>query len=147
MLRDARRRLLQQPEWIEEHFRTRGRPAGHGFSRGGTGYYASRRSPASASSSDWPQQARAIELVENGDGTMSILATAVDHAGPASPGPRPRRAGRLLSSAEVGWLAAVARQIAWNDPDNDGDERRGTRADRNVELVVPYGVFEQPQGR
>jgi hypothetical protein len=28
---------------------------------------------------DWPSQARAIELVDNGDGTLSIFATLIDH--------------------------------------------------------------------
>jgi metallophosphoesterase (TIGR03767 family) len=246
VLRDERRRLLRQPEWIAEHFRTRGRPAGHGFTHTGAGYYAfspragvrfvaidtvadsgdqgnvddaqfrwldaeladadargdvvillghhplasltnaapgvhlglgdcastpepvgclllrhpsvkaivmghahrnrvvaHRRAAGggfweivTAAHTDWPQQARTLELLDNGDGTLSILATVVDHAAPARPGPRPRRAGALLSAREVEWLASVARELAWNDPHNPRDERRGTLADRNVELVV-----------
>jgi metallophosphoesterase (TIGR03767 family) len=247
VLRDARRRLLRANEWLAEHFRTRGRPSGHGFADTTNAYYAFTPKPGirfvtldtvadtgdqgnvdrtqflwldaelsaadargdlvivlahhplasmttgggdvhvglgdcaarpepvqclllrhpsvkalvaghqhrnriaphrrpsgggfweivSAAHTDWPQQARTLELLDNGDGTLSILATVVDHAAPVRPGPRPRRSGRLLSAREVEWLASVARELAWNDPHNEGDERRGTTADRNVELVVP----------
>ena len=246
VLRDARRKLLRQPEWLAEHFRTRGAPVGHGFvdttrgyysfspkpgirfvtldtvaesgdqgnvdpaqfdwldaelavadSRGeivvvlghhplssmvdaepgvhlGTGECAAEPEPVeclllrhpsvkalvmghqhrnrvvpharpggggfweivTAAHTDWPQQARTIELVDNRDGTLSILGTIVDHAGPARPGPRPTRSGPRLSAREVEWLASVARELAWNDPQNQGDARRGARADRNVELLI-----------
>ena len=91
----------------------------------------------SAAHTDWPQQARVIELLDNRDGTVSMLATVVDHAAPARPGPRPKRSGPRLSAREVQWLASVARELAYNDPHNGGADRRGSRTDRNVELVVP----------
>ena len=48
----------------------------------------------------------------------------------------------LLSTREVEWLASVARELAYNDPQGDNgrdghDDRRGVRGDRNVELLVP----------
>jgi metallophosphoesterase (TIGR03767 family) len=259
VLRDVRRRLLAPAEYLQEHFRTRGRPIGHGYEMEaaprGVGYYAfspkpglrfivldtvadsgdqgnvdrtqflwldaelgaaeSRRElilvfghhpldsmlqaepnvhlgrclgppapepveclfwrhagvvayvaghqhrnwiqprPApqgggfweivTAAHTDWPQQSRLLELVDNADGTLSIFGTVLDHGAPARPGPRPRRSGPRLSAREVEWLASVARELAYNDPhaENGRDEttdRRGTSADRNVELIVrnPY---------
>ena len=91
---------------------------------------------------DWPQQSRIIDLVDNADGTLSLFGTLVDHGGPARPGPRPRRAGATLSPREVEWLASVARELSYNEPDAENGregrpDRRGTRADRNVELLLP----------
>jgi metallophosphoesterase (TIGR03767 family) len=259
VLRDARRKLLSRAEYLHEHFRTRGRPTGHGYGADdaprGIGYYSfspaagvrfvvidtvaesgdqgnvdrtqflwldaelgaaeSRRelivvfahhpiasmvdvepdshlgsgpctsipepieclllrhpgvvalvaghqhrnriaahvSPVgggfweivTAAHIDWPQQSRLLDLVDNADGTLSIFGTVIDHGAPARPGPRPRRAGAVLSAREVEWLASVARELSYNDPDaengRDGTaDRRGTPADRNVELIVenPY---------
>ena len=259
VLRDARRKLLSRVEYLQEHFRTRGRPAGHGYGAAdaprGIGYYSfspaagvrfvvldtvaesgdqgnvdrtqflwldaeltaaeSRRevvlvfahhpiasmvdiepdshvgsgscasfpepveclllrhpgvvalvaghqhrnrvvahaSPTgggfweivTAAHIDWPQQSRLVDLVDNADGTLSIFGTVIDHGAPARAGPRPRRAGGLLSAREVEWLASVARELSYNDPDAENGregtaDRRGARADRNVELVTanPY---------
>ncbi|MBA3384448.1 MAG: TIGR03767 family metallophosphoesterase [Actinobacteria bacterium] len=95
-----------------------------------------------ASHTDWPQQSRLLDLVDNADGTLSILGTIFDQGAPARPGPRPARRGPRLSAREVEWLASVARELSYNDPqaENGRDglaDRRGTPADRNVELVIP----------
>ena len=95
-----------------------------------------------ASHADWPQQSRLLDLVDNADGTLSMFGTIIDQGGPARPGPRPPRRGARLSAREVEWLASVARELSYNDPqaENGRDglpDRRGTHADRNVELVVP----------
>jgi metallophosphoesterase (TIGR03767 family) len=86
---------------------------------------------------DWPQQSRVMDLLDNRDGTLSILATLVDHAAPADPRSTTDRTVRL---------AALDRELSFNDPDaqngEDGtSDARGTRADRNVELLLrnPYG--------
>ncbi|MGH3343461.1 MAG: hypothetical protein ACRDPK_11395 [Carbonactinosporaceae bacterium] len=101
-----------------------GAPARHGFWEITT-----------AAHIDWPQQSRVIDLVDNHDGTLSLVATLVDHGAP----PRPGGPG----SAE---LASIARELAYNDPDaHNGEDAqpdaRGGRGDRNVELLVqdPYG--------
>jgi metallophosphoesterase (TIGR03767 family) len=255
VLRDARRRLLLPREYLELHFQTRGRPAGHGYTREnaarGQGYYSfspkpglrfvvvdtvadsgdqgnvdsaqfqwldselaaaegrrelvlvfahhpiasmvnaatgvhlgrgncsSRPEPVecllhrhagvialvaghqhrnriephprerggfweivTASHTDWPQQSRLIDLVDNGDGTLSLLSTVVDHLSDPQAPRRPPRRGRLLSRAEVQWLASVGREIAYNDP-QESPGRRGAREDRNVELLVgsPYAAM------
>jgi metallophosphoesterase (TIGR03767 family) len=95
-----------------------------------------------ASHTDWPQQSRLLDLVDNADGTLSIFGTIFDQGGPARPGPRPARRGPRLSAREVEWLASVARELSYNDPqaENGRDglaDRRGTPADRNVELLIP----------
>ena len=48
---------------------------------------------------------------------------------------------RRMWAREVEWLASVARELAYNDPDDEGGiGRRGPVTSRNVELLVsnPY---------
>jgi metallophosphoesterase (TIGR03767 family) len=78
-----------------------------------------------ASHIDWPQQSRLIEVCDNGDGTLSIFATMVDHAGPVS--------GNTSSSVQ---LAGLGRELAANEPQNRTDSGRGQVNDRNVELLI-----------
>jgi len=74
---------------------------------------------------DWPEQARLIELFDNGDGTLSIFATIFDHM--AAPD--------ATSLSPMG-LAAISRELAFNDPQFPRSLGSGTPADRNVELLV-----------
>jgi hypothetical protein len=54
----------------------------------------------------WPCQARLVEIVANGNGTLSLLCTMVDHAAPPDP-----------AWADGLWqLAAIHRELAANDP-------------------------------
>jgi metallophosphoesterase (TIGR03767 family) len=94
-----------------------------------------------AAHTDWPQQSRLLDLVDNGDGSLSLLSTVVDHLSDPQAPRRPPRRGSLLSRAEVQWLASVGRELAFNDP-QETPGRRGTRVDRNVELLVrnPYAA-------
>ncbi len=80
-----------------------------------------------ASHVDFPQQSRLIELADNRDGTLSIFATMVDHAAPASHG------GQLATSLQ---LAALARELSANDPQERTSGKTGSKADRNVELLI-----------
>ncbi len=87
----------------------------------------------SASHIDWPQQSRLLEIVDNRNGTISIFGTAIDHAAPPSPD------GRKLDS--VARLAAISRELSFNDPDaangEDGTlDARGGPQDRNAELLL-----------
>jgi metallophosphoesterase (TIGR03767 family) len=91
-----------------------------------------------ASHIDWPQQSRVLDLVDNRDGTWSVWATMVDHAAPPEPG-----GGHATGSVKR--LASISRELSYNDPDasngEDGhSDARGSRSDRNVELIVrdPY---------
>jgi metallophosphoesterase (TIGR03767 family) len=85
-----------------------------------------------ASHTDWPQQARLIEIEDNRDRTLSIFNTMVDSAAPVEP----PAAGSPAQSFDVAQLASVARVLAVNDLQGDPLERVGRRADRNVELVI-----------
>ena len=76
---------------------------------------------------DWPQQSRLVEVADNRDGTLSVFATMLDHAGPAAYG------GRLGDPVA---LAGLARELAANDWQERDDDRRGAREARNVELLV-----------
>lgn len=77
---------------------------------------------------DFPQQSRIVELADNGDGTLSVFATILDSAGPASHG------GRLTDPVR---LASLSRELSGNDWQDREENRRGEAADRNVELLVP----------
>lgn len=75
---------------------------------------------------DSPEQARTVELVDNNDGTLSIFGILVDHAGPASGAVD----GGVLD------LAAISRELAFNDNQLDPAASLGTIEDRNVELII-----------
>jgi metallophosphoesterase (TIGR03767 family) len=97
-----------------------------------------------ASHIDWPQQIRTIEVVDNGDDTLSVFGTIVDSAADAVWGG---------SIADPAALASLSRELAANDPqesprvdevvtDPDGSDQvvdglRGMKQDRNVELLLP----------
>ncbi len=81
-----------------------------------------------ASHIDWPQQVRAIEIADNGDGTLSIFGTMVDSAAPAAWN------GSLGTTLQ---LAALSRELAANDPQVTAEAHRGEATDRNVELLLP----------
>lgn len=95
-----------------------------------------------ASHVDWPEQARLVEIVDNRDGTASVFGTIIDSAAPLASG------GRIDTPLH---LAALSRELAANDWQERGgvsravDGRRGSRADRNVELVVAApALVERP---
>jgi metallophosphoesterase (TIGR03767 family) len=91
---------------------------------------------------DWPQQSRMFELVDNFDGSLSLFTSVIEHGAPPRP-PRVRTTRRgPLSAGEVTRLASIGRELAFNNPQAENGEdgfrdRRGTRLDRNVELLVP----------
>jgi metallophosphoesterase (TIGR03767 family) len=76
---------------------------------------------------DYPEQSRVVEVVDNMNGTLSIYATVVDHAGAI------RFGGSLASPAS---LASLSRELSANDWQERTDARRGDITDRNVELLV-----------
>jgi len=80
-----------------------------------------------ASHIDWPQQVRAIELADNGDGSLSVFGTMVDSAA------APAWNGSLHNSVS---LAALSRELSANDGDQ-AEGHRGSVDDRNVELLLP----------
>jgi len=92
-----------------------------------------------ASHIDWPEQSRTIEVMDNKDGTLSLFGTLLDSAAPAV-APAPGTSALTMSQAQ---LTSLARTLSFNDPQREGlegsggdAEKRGRRADRNVELLV-----------
>ncbi len=77
---------------------------------------------------DWPCQTRVVELLDNADGTLSLLCTMLDHDSPTSVwGPAAAFTGPDI--------AGLHRELAGNVPYAGFDSpRSGTPADRNVEL-------------
>jgi metallophosphoesterase (TIGR03767 family) len=87
----------------------------------------------SAALMDWPCQTRLVELVDNGDGSLSLVCTMVDHDGVLRPDPDLPWDGR--------WLAGLHRELAANEPwrgwASPDRTATGGLADRNVELRLP----------
>lgn len=79
-----------------------------------------------ASHIDYPQQSRLVEVADNGDGTLSIFTTILDHAGPAD-------FKQDLGSAVA--LASLSRELSYNDPHRN-PVAEGVAKDRNTELLV-----------
>ena len=117
--------LLRHPQvllWVNGHTH-RNSVRAHAAASGG-GFWEI----TTASHIDWPQQVRAIEIADNGDGTLSVFGTMIDSAAPA------------LWDGSVDdtlALAALSRELAANDPQTDPDDHRGAPSDRNVELLLP----------
>ena len=84
---------------------------------------------------DAPQHARIVEIVDNGDGTLSIFGTLVDHGGPTRVAPDDRSPSALASHA---------RELAWNDPQTGVPAALGEPGDRNVELLLTRPFADRP---
>ncbi len=86
---------------------------------------------STASLIDWPQQSRVVELALNGDGTLSIFTTVLDHAAPLVGQP---------SSPDPLALAALSRSLsanAWQrDVTAEDTGLAGGQGDRNTELLL-----------
>ncbi len=91
-----------------------------------------------AAEADWPQQARLLQLFDNGDGTLSLFGTIVDHASAAT-APLPGTDAAGLSPSD---LASIGRTLAYNDVQKGGRAcspepcGEGGPDDRNVELLI-----------
>ncbi|MFF2813382.1 TIGR03767 family metallophosphoesterase [Streptomyces sp. NPDC058000] len=80
-----------------------------------------------ASHVDFPQHARIIELADNGDGTLSLFTTLIESAAPY--------ATDVTDTSDAG-LAALYRELSYNDPYATPDAKLGTSADHNTELLL-----------
>ncbi|MFG2398973.1 TIGR03767 family metallophosphoesterase [Streptomyces lydicus] len=81
---------------------------------------------STASHIDFPQLARVIELVDNHDGTLSLITTLVESAAPHRTD---------FSDLSQTGLAALYRELSFNAPEARKD-LVGTARDRNVELLL-----------
>jgi 3',5'-cyclic AMP phosphodiesterase CpdA len=90
-----------------------------------------------ASHLSFPQQTRLIELTENGDGSLSIFATALDTAAPAGV-PAPGTAASGLADVQ---LASISRMLAANGRGVVVPAAAAARGSAitagNVELLLP----------
>lgn len=86
------------------------------------------------SSADFPQQQRLMEIMDNKDGTLSVLGTPVDHAGAVGL-PAPTGDPAVTAAFNLDQLAALSRTFSSNDPRRYRNPAGGT-GDRNVELIV-----------
>ena len=87
-----------------------------------------------ASEIDWPIQSRLLEVMDNRDGTLSIFGTLIDHGASLA---TPAR-GTPASGFDPGTLAALGRELAYNDPQAGVEAgAEGRPQDRNVELLLP----------
>jgi hypothetical protein len=90
---------------------------------------------------DWPSQARLVEILDSGDGELSIVCTMLDHGSPVVPDLQAAHAGSLPD------LASLHREIAGNSPRGGfHSSYGGSAADRNVELRlrVPFALTHLP---
>ncbi len=97
----------------------------HADSNGRTGGFWEVNTPSHI---DFPQQSRVVEVADNKDGTFSIFATLIDHAGPAE------NDGTV--SSDILRLASISRELSANDPQISLPFQLGTPEDRNVELLI-----------
>ncbi len=116
--------LLSQPHviaWVNGHTH-QNKITAHKRADGSGGFWEIN----TASHIDYPQQARIIEVVDNADGTWSIITTIMDHAGPPS----------HTSLDDTLQLAALSRELSANDPQNNLTASTGSPLDRNTELLI-----------
>jgi hypothetical protein len=85
-----------------------------------------------ASETDWPIQSRLLEVMDNKDGTLSIFGTVLDH-GAQLPTPP---SGTPAAGFDTETLAAIGRELSFNDPQAGGTTGLGKLEDRNVELLL-----------
>ncbi|MEU2159320.1 TIGR03767 family metallophosphoesterase [Streptomyces sp. NPDC019396] len=77
---------------------------------------------------DWPCQARHLEIGLTESGAVAITTTMIDHQAPPLPD----------DAREVELLAALHRELAANQPESvGGHTARGGRGDRNAVLLLP----------
>ena len=112
--------------------------AGHTHANGVTPYFRPDArgglwEVVTASSIDFPGQARLLELMDNRDGTLSLFGTLVNQAAPLRPPPP----GTPAAGMHDAQLASLARALAGNQRlDRFAAGALGRRRDRNVELLL-----------
>ncbi len=80
-----------------------------------------------ASLIDFPQQSRTVEIIDNGDGTLSVVTTLADHSVPES---------AAYEDHSPRSLAALSLELVANRPSLDHDEVSGSAEDQNVDLIL-----------
>ena len=99
------------------------------FAREGGGGFWGIETPSIV---DWPPQTRLLEVMDNRDGTLSIFGTLLNTEAPPTSPPSETAQGGASPAA----LASIGRTLSFNDPQAGAGTGEGTRADRNVELLI-----------
>jgi len=81
-----------------------------------------------ASHVDFPEQARIVEIVDNGDDTLSIFTTMIEHAAPATAD---------YADLSATGLAAISRELSANNSPEDITRHVGDVDSLNCELTLP----------
>jgi metallophosphoesterase (TIGR03767 family) len=81
---------------------------------------------------DWPHQDRVLDLMDNGDGTLSLHGVLLDNASPVQAPP----SGTPAAGLSVAQLASIGRTLGFNDPQAGSGTGEGAAKDHNVELLV-----------
>jgi hypothetical protein len=97
--------------------------------RGGSGFWQ----VTTASHMSYPQQTRLIEVMDNGDGTLSIFGTVLDTAAPAQ---APASGSPAVAFSEV-QLGSISRLLAANVRGAPAAANASAHPAANVELVLP----------
>ncbi|MEV7187563.1 TIGR03767 family metallophosphoesterase [Kitasatospora sp. NPDC093102] len=80
-----------------------------------------------ASHIDYPQHGRIIEIADNGDGTLSLFTTLIESSAPY---------GTDFGSTSDANLAALYRELSYNDPNGRPTALLGAGEDHNTELLI-----------
>lgn len=131
--------------WLNGHTHTNGVRARVNPAEPGRGFWE----VTTCAVVDWPCQSRLVELLDTGDGLLSIVCTMVDHDSPVRPAlPELGASGRRAEQAMDGrQLAGLHRELAGNVPWAGFDSPlAGTPADRNVRLRIraPFPLERLP---
>ena len=85
-----------------------------------------------AAVADWPRQSRLLELMDNGDGTLSLFGTLTD---PGAPLAVPAN-GTSATGFGNDQLGSISHAVTANDPQLGDGTAEGEARDQNVELLV-----------
>ncbi|MEV7599701.1 TIGR03767 family metallophosphoesterase [Kitasatospora sp. NPDC089797] len=80
-----------------------------------------------ASHIDYPQHGRIIEIADNGDGTLSLFTTLIESSAPYATD---------FGNTSDANLAALYRELSYNDPNGRVTALLGTGQDHNTELLI-----------
>ncbi|WP_317620147.1 TIGR03767 family metallophosphoesterase [Streptomyces sp. CBMA156] len=80
-----------------------------------------------ASHIDYPQHGRIIEIADNGDGTLSLFTTLIESSAPY---------GTDFGGTSDANLAALYRELSYNDPNGRPTALLGAGQDHNTELLI-----------
>ena len=128
---DVKSLLLAHPHviaWVAGHSHVNDVAVAKRTSGAAGGFWIIRTS----AEADFPHQDRLIDVMDNGDGTLSLMSALLDDAAPS----QAPAAGTPAAGLTPDELASIARTLGYNDPQRN-PSAIGAETDRNVELLLP----------